>query len=838
MAQGEAAEAVKARSLARYGVAILAAAIGLLVRHLMTPEWRLTLPYITLFPAVAFSAWFGGFGPGMTTTCLTAAGAWYLWLPSMRAGDLPDVPDALGLGLFCLIGLFMSTLTEALQRAQRRTEQTSEERNRLLTQEKNLARDARLLAAIVDSSDDAIISKDLNGIVTSWNHAAERMYGYSAREAIGQSIRLIIPADRQDEEDQVLDRIRRGEPVQHFETVRRHKDGTLLPVALTVSPVRDTAGVIIGASKIARDIRERKRAEAQAQRASRQTAFLARIAAVLGTSLDYEHALKAVANLAVPEIADWCAIDIEESGEIRRVAVAHIDPSKIGLTRMFPERYDDPTPPCSVPHIVRTGTPTVIPEITEEVIASSTPGGREYLRLIRELGLRSFMCLPLVAHGRTVGALSLGTGESGRSYTEEDIGFAEDVASRTALAVENARAYLEVQKANRLKDEFLATLSHELRTPLNAILGYARMLRSGMMKGEKVTGALETVERNATSLTQIVEDVLDVSRIVSGKIRLNVQPVELQAVVRNAAATVHPAADAKGLRIETVIDPRVGPVSGDPDRLQQVVWNLLANAVKFTPRHGRVQIRLEQVNSHVEIVVSDTGIGIPEGFLPYIFERFRQAEGGTTRQHPGLGLGLAIARHIVEMHGGTIHAASGGEGKGATFRVQLPVMIVHREQPVEERRVHPRSERPAASTIFPSLQGARVLAVDDDADALVLLREVLESAGAHVMTAGSATEALDAVQALHPDVLVADLGMPTVDGFELIARIRRAPDEVVRDIPAAALTAYARSEDRAKTLRSGFEMHLAKPIDPAELVAAVAALARRRVRTPSPSDKQ
>jgi CheY-like chemotaxis protein len=317
-----------------------------------------------------------------------------------------------------------------------------------------------------------------------------------------------------------------------------------------------------------------------------------------------------------------------------------------------------------------------------------------------------------------------------------------------------------------------------------------------------------------------------VSRIVSGKIRLDVQPVELPLIVDNAVATIQPAADAKGVRFETVIDPRVGPVSGDPGRLQQVVWNLVSNAVKFTPKKGRVQVRLARVNSHVEIVVSDTGVGIRPDFLPYVFERFRQAEAGTTRKTGGLGLGLAIVRHIVEMHGGTVEASSAGEGQGATFRVRLPLMIVHPEA-LEARREHPRTEQREPLRGLGDLQGIHVLAIDDEEDALTLLRVVLESAGATVTTVGSPATALERIAEVMPQVLVVDLGMPEMDGFELISRVRKSTNAAIRNLPAAALTAFARSEDRTKALRSGFEIHLAKPVDPGELVASVATLARR-----------
>jgi signal transduction histidine kinase/ActR/RegA family two-component response regulator len=443
--------------------------------------------------------------------------------------------------------------------------------------------------------------------------------------------------------------------------------------------------------------------------------------------------------------------------------------------------------------------------------------------------VRSYLAVPVKApSGDVLGGLFFGHSQRGM-FSEHHEQLVIGITAWAAVALENARLYRQAREADRLKDEFLAVLSHELRTPLNAILGYARLLRGGILSGDKASRGLETLERNATSLTQIVEDVLDISRIVAGRIRLDVQPVELPLVVHNAVATVQPAADAKGIRVQTIVDPQVGPVSGDPDRLQQVVWNLLSNAVKFTPRNGRVQVRVECVNSHIEIVVSDTGMGIRPEFLPHVFERFRQEDSGPTRQTAGLGLGLSIVRHIVEMHGGSVHAESDGADKGASFRVRLPLMIVHGPA-AQETREHPRTEKPVRLTTLRSLSGVRVLAVDDEADALGLLRVVLEAAGADVHTSASASDALQRVADIKPDVMVVDLGMPRMDGFEFMSRVRASTDADVREIPAAALTAFARSEDRTKALDSGFEMHMAKPVDPGELVASIATLARRGVK--------
>jgi PAS domain S-box-containing protein len=687
---------------------------------------------------------------------------------------------------------------------------------------------SRRLAIVVESSDDAIVTKDLNGIVRSWNPAAERMFGYTADEAIGRSIRLIIPSGREDEEISVLDRVARGERIDHYETIRRRKDGVEVPISLTVSPIRNEHGVVIGASKIARDITERKRSEEARERDHRRAAFLGQIAETLSESLDYDETLKRVVTLAVPAIADWCAVDVvQDDGEIARLAVAHRDRAKIELGTEVRRRYEDPTAPYAVQQVVRTATPALISDITDEMVVAAANGDQERVALVRSLGLRSYLCVPLVTSGGTVGALTLATAESGRRYTEDDLRFAQDIAYRAALGVENARSYEQLRRANRFKDEFLATLSHELRTPLTAILGYARMGTDGIVTGEKLTQALQTIERNATVLTQMVEDMLDVSRIVAGKMRLNVQPVELPLIIREAIETIKPAADAKRIKVQAVIDPQVGPISGDPDRLRQIVWNLLSNSVKFTPKEGHVQIRLERINSNVEITISDTGIGIDAGFLPHVFERFRQADAGSTRQQAGLGLGLAIVRNLVDLHGGTVSASSGGPGTGTTFRVTLPVMIVQ-TAPIEEKRVHPRHERARSFEGLQDLTGTHVFAVDNEPDALALLIDILESAGARVTTATTGAAALERIHASKPDVVLADLGMPLMDGFEFIQRLRQSSDRVVRETPAAVLTAYGRSEDRARSLQEGFEMHLAKPIDPVELASAVKALARRR----------
>ncbi|HEY0010031.1 MAG TPA: PAS domain S-box protein [Tepidisphaeraceae bacterium] len=402
-------------------------------------------------------------------------------------------------------------------------------------------------------------------------------------------------------------------------------------------------------------------------------------------------------------------------------------------------------------------------------------------------------------------------------------------AERQALLEAEQSARAEAERASRMKDEFLATLSHELRTPLNAILGWSQILSSGTRDEADLREGLKTIERNARAQTQIIEDLLDMSRIISGKVRLDVQQVDLAAVVREAAATSKPSADAKGIRLQTVLDPHAGPVSGDPARLQQVMWNLLTNAVKFTPKGGRVQVLLQSVNSHIEVSVSDTGEGIKPEFLAHVFDRFRQADATTTRRHGGLGLGLSIVKQLVELHGGSIEVKSAGVGQGTTFTLSLPLTVIQPEPDSDVERHHPRTSQPAGVLLDGCVQiaGLKILVVDDEADARALVKRLLEDCDAQVIVAGTAAEAIERVRTEKPDVLVCDIGMPGEDGYSLIRRVRALGSEQGGQVPAAALTAYARAEDRVKAILAGFQMHLAKPVEPAELIATVAGLAGR-----------
>jgi signal transduction histidine kinase/CheY-like chemotaxis protein/PAS domain-containing protein len=568
------------------------------------------------------------------------------------------------------------------------------------------------------------------------------------------------------------------------------------------------------------------------RRAEESLRFLSEASRVLASSLDYDTTLASVTRLAVPTVSDWAAIDmLDNAGGLRRLAVAHVDPKKIELAYEILRRSPLSTEgDRGLAAVLKTGKPDVLAEISDEMLVAAIPD-KELLAMFRSLGLRSSMCVPLQANGRIVGAISLVSAESGRRFGPDDLRLAEDLARRASAAIENALLYRAASEASRLKDDFLATISHELRTPLTSILGWSRMLVEQNADPARIKRGLATIDRNARAQAQLIEDLLDISRIVSGKLHLAQQVVDLNAVANDALDTVRPAADARKITLEGELDPDLGAVVGDPDRLQQVIWNLLSNAVKFTDAGGRVTIQTTRASSQVEIRVIDTGRGISRDFLPFVFERFRQADARVTRQFGGLGLGLAIVRHLVELHGGTIRAESEGEGKGSTFTVRLPIRALL-PAPQSAAREHSLSEPPPEPMEQNVLGGLRILVVDDEPDTRELVSTLLESAGAETEVAASVADALDAVARMRPDLVVTDIGMPGEDGYVFLKRLRAAGQRM----PAVALTAYARSEDRKQALSAGFQMHVAKPIEPKKLVMAVARLVGRAERlTPMPT---
>lgn len=701
------------------------------------------------------------------------------------------------------------------------------------------------LAAVVESSDDAIITKTLQGIITTWNAGAQKIFGYTANEVIGKPVTILMPPDRVDEEPGILARLRNGQKIDHYETVRMRKDGTLLDISLSVSPMRDSTGRVIGAAKIARDITARKRIEAALSEESRILDLLNKTGSVIASKLETQGLVQSVTDAAKEltgaEFAAFFYNVTNKSGESYMLFTLS------GAPREAFEKFGIPrnSPLFEVTFrgsgILRSDDITKDPRYGKMPPHHGMPKGH--------LPVRSYLAVPVISRsGDVIGGLFFGHSEVG-IFTERAERLGAGIAAQAAVAIDNARLFervkkaseerealldaekaarTEAERASRLKDDFLATLSHELRTPLNAILGWSQILRAKAVADADLAEGLDVIERNTRVQTQLIEDLLDMSRIVSGKIRLDVQQVDVGDVIKAAVASIRHSADAKDIRLQVVLDPLAGPVRGDPARLQQCFWNLLSNAVKFTPKQGRIQVTLERVNSHLEICVVDNGQGISPDFLPHLFERFRQADASTTRRHGGLGLGLSIVKHLVELHGGMVRAKSAGEGKGATFCIELPLMVVHsREQPIA--RAHPRSAAHGDLQMdHPSLKGVTVLAVDDEADARQLIKRVLEDCGARVLVAASSEEALELLEKDRPNMIISDIGMPGEDGYAFIGKVRSLSDEEGGNIPAAALTAFARSEDRTRALRAGFQTHVSKPVEPAELAAVVASLTSRR----------
>jgi PAS domain S-box-containing protein len=713
-----------------------------------------------------------------------------------------------------------------------------------ITLRKSAEETRRLLSAIVETSDDAIMSADMELKITAWNAGAEKMFGYSAAEVLGADAMILTPPDRVAETKARFESFLRERAPHHFETVRRAKDGRLIEVAMTVSPLTGEGDQLRGVSAVARDISVSKKAEATLREQSEIIETVNRIGQAVAGELD-QHKLVQTVTDAATEItaAHFGAFFyniLDERGASYMLYTLSGVPREAFAHFPMPRATDLFGPTFRGEGTILINDVRLDPRYGKNSPYYGMPEGH--------LPVVSYLAVPVVSRsGEVIGGLFFGDPKAG-VFTERTSRIVEGLAAQAAVAMDNARLYdaaqraraeaeqvaeekerlyIEAQESSRLKDEFLATVSHELRTPLTAILGWAHMLRTGQLNNDSSVKAFETIERNARTQAQLIDDLLDVSRIITGKLRIDVRPVDPNSFIEAAIESVRPAAEAKGVRVQRIIDTGVVTVSGDPVRLQQVVWNLLSNAIKFTPRGGRVQVRLERINSHIEISVSDSGAGIAPEFLPYVFDRFRQADGRTTRQHGGLGLGLAIVRHLVELHGGTVRAESPGGGQGAAFTVLLPVAPVY-QSAGPEMRVHPAARDTLPSYECPDrLDGLRILAVDDEPDTRDLLKVGLGQCGADVTIIGSASEALEAMRIAVPDLLISDIGMPDMDGYELIRRVRELSAEGGGQVPAIALTAYARVEDRMQALRAGYQMHVPKPVELAELVAVAASLVRR-----------
>jgi signal transduction histidine kinase/ActR/RegA family two-component response regulator len=534
--------------------------------------------------------------------------------------------------------------------------------------------------------------------------------------------------------------------------------------------------------------------------------------------------------LLVPRLADWCAVQLDGTS-VEDMPIAHVDPSKIEILRDIYRRYPVAhSSPNAYAGVLQGGKPQLIAEIDPGLYETFAESG-EHLSMLRTLNACSWLIVPLRVQEHVFGALTLVYSDSGRRYTEADLVAANDLARRAAVAIDNARLYQlsqqersRVEAATRAKDEFVAMVSHELRTPLNAILGWVRLMRTGALNEEKREHAFEVIERNANAQNHLVADLLDISRAITGKIRIHPSQVDLANVIDITLEDVRHALEAKRITVHSQIERDKSVMRGDGERLQQVVWNLLSNAVKFTAKGGRIDIRLRRIESDLELVVSDDGIGISAEFLPHVFESFRQSQTGAARVHGGLGVGLSISKHLVDLHGGSIEVFSNGYGTGTRLVVRLPVSpLVSATLGISQV---PATKEPGLSTDLPAgLSGLRVLVVEDEPDARELLGYVLETCGIEVRLAPSVAAALNELGGFTPDVIISDIGMPDEDGYALIRSIRTSSLTEQKDIPAIALTAFARNEDRTRALVAGFNVHMSKPVEPSALVRAVLELA-------------
>jgi PAS domain S-box-containing protein len=774
--------------VARYGVAIAAALIAIALRLVLDPIWDSRLPYITLFPAIMLSAWFGGLWPGVVTTAVCAVAADYFWIEPSGFSTIDHPADALGLLIFCAVGVLISGLNEAWRRG---TIAVVDASHRLAASEARTA-------GILDAALDCIVTMDHEGRVVDFNDSAERTFGYRRSEIVGLPMAdLIIPPRLRDEHRRGLARyLATGTAVvldRRIEMIAMRADGTELPVELSIARV-PVAGPALFTAHV-RDISERQRAEHErAALAEKERA--ARVELELVTS-------------RTPLLLTRCNRDRRYVFVNRACAEFFGRSSEDIVGKPIAEVLGDAAYATISPYIDRvlTGEP-----VDFEIEVPYVHAGRRFMRALYTPDRNE--------HGEVLGWVATVTDITERKRAEDEL-------RRSATLLEEANraeraAKHEAELANHLKDQFLATVSHELRAPLNAVLGWAELLRAGALDATQRQRAMEAVYANAKRQAKLIEDLLDVSRIVSGQLHVTRSSVDLHAVVRAALETVHPAAEAKGIQIHTDFDPSASSVLGDASRLQQIVSNLLTNAVKFTPDAGTVRLTVRRSQEVVELIVSDTGQGIAPDFLPLVFEPFRQADGTTTRTHGGLGLGLAIVKHLAEAHGGTVTADSAGEGRGATFTVRLPIGAAYGEhgglapKPSQVASREPSNGR--------GLAGITVLVVEDDPDSRDVVAAFLRDARAQVLTASSAAEALAVLQRERVDILLADIAMPGDDGYALIAKVRGL-DSPIRNIPAAALTAFTGNGHGQRALQAGFQLHLGKPIESRTLLEAMASLA-------------
>jgi PAS domain S-box-containing protein len=685
------------------------------------------------------------------------------------------------------------------------------------------------LRQLADAMPQIVYTSSPDGMVDYGNQRWVDYVGAPMEQSIGRKwMEAIHPDDREITRRRLKESGRTGQPFETEYRLRR-KDGQYRWYLARATAIRNEQGGIVKWIGTSTDIHDRKGAEAEREE------LLARERAARAEA---EHSAESIRRLQAVTDSGFVRLTLDDLLYEMLDRIRELLAADSAVILLLTEDGQALTVRATI-GLGEGATGQIVPlgeGVAGSIAASRAPLIVEDLSAVKVINpalrrnTRSLIGAPLIVEGRLIGVIHANAIRP-RRFTEDDVRLLQLAADRVALAIEHARLYeveqqarRQAEEANRVKDEFLALVSHELRSPLNAMLGYAALLRYGGLDAQKVKQAAEIIERSGKAQAQLIDDLLDTARIISGKLRLELGPVDLVSVIDQAVQTIHPAADAKGISIETDLPSEIGQITGDPTRLQQVVWNLLSNAVKFTPQGGRVEARLERVDPHIRITVSDTGKGISPDFLSYVFDRFRQADASSARRYGGLGLGLALVKYLVELHGGTIEAASAGEGQGATFKVTLPVRAV--ATPLGEAGGEPVTVKSSGE-----LAGVRALVVDDEDDARELIETALTQYGADVVAVSSAAEAYTLMTTTppqeRPDLMVTDIGMPGEDGYSLMRRVRKWERERGLYTPTVALTAYGRAEDRMRALKAGFQMHVTKPVDPDELAIVITSLIRR-----------
>lgn len=704
-------------------------------------------------------------------------------------------------------------LNEARQRAERREAEIALH-----------ASERRYEFVVNNLAEYAFILLDLDGTITDWSEGARELFGYHADEVIGRPFDLLYS-----EEDQEAGVPRRDlrdcadMGREEDERWRVRRNGSRFFSSGVLTAIRDDAGGVVGYVSILRDITERKEREEARLHHARQLQLLSRAAVAINSALSLEDLLQVVTDQArhIIEAHQSLTILTRDRDWTQGATCLSLSEKHTGADRRVPRAGVERVCQfiCRSNRAMRFTQDEL--EANTEFQATISAGGLE-------APIRGWLAAPMMRRdGTTIGMIQL-TDKIEGEFSETDEAILVQLAHMASIAVENTQFYkaaqqarAESESAGRMKDQFLATLSHELRTPLNAILGWSQLLRQPDLDPETLAEGLEVIERHSRVQAQLIEDLLDVSRIITGKLRLDLEPVDLSEVIDAAITAIEPNVGAKRITIDYKPRPLSGVLHADSARLQQIIWNLLSNAVKFSPEGARIDVTTREAAAYVELIVKDHGAGIDPSFLPFVFERFHQADSSTTRRHGGLGLGLSIVRQLTEMHGGSVSVQSDGRGKGSSFHVRLPL-----QQPSIALLSVPRPSAPRSNPFQTPLNGVRVLIVDDERDARELLRRHLSDRGALVQPMGSVADALAALPEFRPNLLLTDIGMPDQDGYDLIRAVRNLPEPLC-SVPAIALTAFAREEDRRKALLAGFQMHIAKPVNWDELFAAIAELLSR-----------